>query len=212
MDTPETGERLSGGNMSAVVRVSNHGASHVGAMDSDRAPSPRAPSAAWDRLDAMATAAWTLRVEKCLTYLPGTVPRYPFPTWVWEDSVLHAAAKRSWPHSTMKPSASLSAGDVWRLSTHAPAEVICHNDFAPYNFVFDDARDALWRHRLGYGITRPARVGPRTTSHAVLSRSPRPTNADSLPSDVPERRRRLHLLCRAYGRVIDSGQRAGDRC
>ncbi|MGI8953316.1 MAG: phosphotransferase family protein [Nocardioidaceae bacterium] len=201
MDTPETGERLSGGNMSAVVRVSNtvrrtsgpwtptvhRLLEHLQQRGIDWTPWPQG-------LDAEG--------REVLTYLPGTVPRYPFPIWVWEDSVLHAAAAfLAALHDETVGFAQ--PGDVWQLSTHAPAEVICHNDFAPYNFVFDDAR-AL----CGVIDWDTASPGSRVwdVAHLACRLVPlsSPNNADSLSSDVPERRRRLHLLCRAYGGVIEA--------
>jgi len=55
--------------------------------------------------------------------------------------------------NTVDPSFD-TAGGCWQLPVHAPAEVICHNDFTPCNLVFDAGRaiagviawrdDAVW--------------------------------------------------------------------
>ena len=74
-----------------------------------------------------------------LSYLPGTVPAYPMPDWVWTEQVLDDAAHllRSL-HDASVPLAGVTDG--WRSPVRQPAEVVCHNDFAPYNLVFDDGR------------------------------------------------------------------------
>jgi hypothetical protein len=74
-----------------------------------------------------------------LSYLPGTVPAYPMPDWVWTDEVLDDAARLLGRlHDASLPLAGVTEG--WRSPARQPAEVVCHNDFAPYNLVFDDGR------------------------------------------------------------------------
>jgi len=74
-----------------------------------------------------------------LSFLPGVVPNYPLPAWVWADSVLDDAAmllRRL--HDASLPLTGLRDG--WRSPVREPAEVVCHNDFAPYNLVFAGER------------------------------------------------------------------------
>jgi hypothetical protein len=74
--------------------------------------------------------------REVLTYLPGTVPRYPMPTWVWTEGVLLDGGRRL--AELHRASAGFDiAGAVWQIPAHQPAEVICINDVAPYNMVFD---------------------------------------------------------------------------
>ncbi len=72
--------------------------------------------------------------RQVLTYIPGEVPGELLP-WLWADSILDDAASmlRSWHDATVDYCAP---GAAWGLAPRVPAEVICHNDFAPYNCVF----------------------------------------------------------------------------
>ncbi|MEU8159905.1 hypothetical protein ACIP95_03400 [Micromonospora parva] len=103
-----------------------------------------------------------------VSYLPGVVPQYPLPAWVWSREVLIDAGA----HLAHLHQASLGfdvSGAVWQSAVRQPAEVICHNDFAPYNMVFTDGR-LSGCHRLGHGLARPPVVGrgvPRLPAGAV---------------------------------------------
>jgi aminoglycoside phosphotransferase (APT) family kinase protein len=118
------------------------------------------------------------------------------PEWVWADPVLTRAARllRRLHDATEgfdRP------GAVWRLATHAPAEVVCHNDFAPYNLVF--------RHRAPVAVIDfdTSSPGPRAWDLAYVAYRlvplTGPANPDAPASPEPERARRLALLCAGYG-------------
>ena len=76
--------------------------------------------------------------REVLAFIPGEVP-HAMPAWIWSGVVLAevAAALRQWHDATVgfEP-----GGAVWNFAAHEPAEVVCHNDFAPYNCVFRDGR------------------------------------------------------------------------
>ena len=79
--------------------------------------------------------------REVLSYIVGVVPGYPLSEWVWADTVLVAAAQLM--RRIHDASTALVGEDlVWQLPTHHPAEVICHNDFAPYNLVFRNGQEA----------------------------------------------------------------------
>jgi Phosphotransferase enzyme family len=78
------------------------------------------------------------RGREILTFIPGVVP-HEMPEWVWSEVVLTDVARslREWHDATIGFDVAAS---TWGLDAREPAEVICHNDFAPYNCVFRDGR------------------------------------------------------------------------
>jgi hypothetical protein len=71
-----------------------------------------------------------------LEFIEGVVP-HDTPDWLWDRIILGEAAARirEWHNAT--PDFDL-ARTQWLMENHEPKEVICHNDFAPYNCVFRD--------------------------------------------------------------------------
>jgi aminoglycoside phosphotransferase (APT) family kinase protein len=134
--------------------------------------------------------------REVVSFLPGEVPAYPMPGWVWSDTALRAAGAllRRLHDAT---AGFERPGARWRLPAHEPAEVVCHNDFAPYNLVF---RDGLPVAVIDFDTASP---GPRAWDLAYLAYRMVPLTAPGNP-DAParppaERDRRLAALCDAYG-------------
>ena len=188
-------EALPGGNMNDVIRAGN---------------TVRRPAGPWTAtvhkvLDGLRRAGieWVPRPHgideagrEILDYVEGVVPSYPLPEWVWEDSFLEAAGGRL--REFHDATADLTMVDpVWQVSGHEPVEVICHNDFAPYNFV---CRDGRFAGVIDWDAMSP---GPRIWDVAYLAYRlcplAAPTNPDGLPGDNPsEQGRRLGLLLSSY--------------
>jgi hypothetical protein len=133
--------------------------------------------------------------REVLSWIDGEVPGYPMPDWVWSEAVLTRAARmlREYHDAT----AGFPASGPWQLPAHEPAEVICHNDFAPYNLVFRDGRPA---GAIDFDAASP---GPRVWDLAYLAYRLVPLTAPENP-DVPltpeaTRAARLAALCAAYG-------------
>jgi aminoglycoside phosphotransferase (APT) family kinase protein len=132
-------ELLTGGHMNTVVRVGD---------------TVRRPAGAWTptvhRLLCHARergVGWAPVPRgydevgrEVLSYISGDVP-HEMPEWVWSEVVLTdvARALRQWHDATSRFDL---VGAVWSSEAHEPGEVICHNDFAPYNCVFRDGRFA----------------------------------------------------------------------
>jgi phosphotransferase family enzyme len=187
---------LIGGNMSAVVRRGGfvHRTSgpwtptihrllnHLAAHGLDWVPTPGG-------LDELG--------REIVTFIPGTVLHDPMPAWAWDDAIMVEVATRL----AVMHDATTSYDDPdasWQLPGHEPREVVCHNDFVPYNMVFNAG------HRMvGVIDWDTASPGPRVWDLAYLAYRlvplSAPGNPDSLDSSLAERRRRLNLLCHAYG-------------
>jgi hypothetical protein len=100
--------------------------------------------------------------RELLTFIPGTVVQYPLPAWAWTDAVLVDAAAHL--AATHRATSDFDiVGGCWQLPSHAPIEVVCHNDFAPYNLVFDS--HAICR-RHDWDTASP---GPRVWDLACLA-------------------------------------------
>lgn len=130
-------EELAGGNVAKVVRIGD---------TVRRSAGPWTPTI--QRLLAHVRAKGLLWVpeplgldeagREVLSFLPGTVP-HDMPEWIWTEQVLKdvARALREWHDATV----DFSAPDArWGLPPTSPREVICHNDFAPYNCIFSGSR------------------------------------------------------------------------
>ena len=156
---------------------------HLRARGVDWVPEPRG-------VDARGRAA--------VSWVEGEVPAYPMPDAVWAPAVLERAARmlRALHDAT---GGFDRAGRVWALPAREPAEVICHNDFAPYNLAF---RDGLPAGAIDFEAAAP---GPRAWDLAYLAYRLVPLAAPGNP-DLPasadaERAARLADLCAAYGSI-----------
>jgi hypothetical protein len=109
------------------------------------------------------------QAREVLTFVPGTVPQDPMPPWVWTDAVLiDAAARLSALHGAGCDFDA--AGGCWQVPVHAPAEVICHNDFAALQPRLRLQPRDRRRHRRGHRVARSSRMGrclPRLPARAA---------------------------------------------
>jgi len=146
---------LAGGNLTRVVRIGDtvrRGAgpwtplvhellAHVRARGFEYAPKPMG-------LDDVG--------REVLSYISGdTIVGHPWPEWVWSDSLLiesvHALRDFHTAVSDFRPAEVESRLGCVPLEFD---QIVCHNDFAPYNCVFRNGRlagvidwDVIWAGR-----------------------------------------------------------------
>lgn len=129
--------------------------------------------------------------REIVEFLPGTVPAYPMPRWVWQRPALTSSADLL--RRFHDASASADRAGPWRFEPREPAEVVCHSDFAPYNLVFRDGR------AVGVIDLDFASPGPRIWDLAHLAYRVVPLSTDRADGfDDDERLDRLEALLRAY--------------
>ena len=137
--------------------------------------------------------------REILSYLEGEVPVYPAPPELWSEEMLEGVARllRRLHDATV----GLEVPDGgWREGAAAPegGEVVCHNDVAHYNTVFQAGRPVAF---IDWDFAAP---GPRAWDVAVAAYRFVPLVPDQgaaelgavLPVDRPGRLRRF---CDAYG-------------
>jgi aminoglycoside phosphotransferase (APT) family kinase protein len=188
---------LTGGNMTPVVRVGDtvrRGAGpwtptihallrHLRANGFDQVPEPLG-------IDE--------RGREIISFLPGRVGTYPLPDYVLSDQTLDTVARtlRAFHDATQG-----FEGGPWQWPAHEPVEVICHNDWAPYNMLFEDGR---LTGIIDWDLASP---GPRVRDmgYAAYRFVPLtdPANPDVTNPGVAEQARRLARLCDAYGKDIE---------
>lgn len=193
----DEGEVLAGGNSNVVTRVG---------QTVRRSSGPWTP-AVHELLNVLREAGIKEVPEalgmdpsgrEVLSFIPGDAGHYPLPGWVWDRSVLQdAGALLRRIHDA---SLELAGADLeWQLPTHLPAEVVCHNDAAPYNMLFQDG------HLVGFIDFDTASPGPRVWDFAYLAYRlvPIGENGGSAAPDDDERMERLDTLIDAYGLPFD---------
>lgn len=143
-----TGEVLSGGAMNAPVRSGDRVRRaarestatihrllrHVRERGIDWVPEPISLDGDWE----------------VVSFIEGEVP-HEMPCWVWSENTLREVARRMrlWHDATAD---FPPEGAVWGFSTGEKAEVICHDDFAPYNCVF---RDGAFAGLIDFDLCAP---------------------------------------------------------
>jgi hypothetical protein len=189
-------EILSGGNMTTVVRVGDtvrrtagpwtptiHAfLCHLRASGFDLVPEP---------------LGMDDRGREILSLLPGEPATYPLPQFAWSDETLHAVATTLRTYHDASASFDPPPDARWQWPAAEPAEVICHNDFAPYNLMFEG-------HRLTGVIDLDlASPGPRVrdVAYAAYRFVPLtdPANPDTPFRGAPQQVSRLTSFCLSYG-------------
>ena len=136
--------------------------------------------------------------REMLTFVAGEIGHYPLPDYMWSDTVLVAVARLLRDYHAATRDYLPPPEACWLLPAVYPPEVICHNDFAPYNMVF---RDGLPRAIIDFDTAAP---GSRIwdVAYAAYRFVPLSYAPDMVArglADVAEQRRRLHLFCDGYG-------------
>ncbi len=132
--------------------------------------------------------------REVLSFRPGVVAGYPLPDWLWAPRILTDAGRLL--RRLHDATTTFDRSDaVWQLPGHEPAEVVCHNDVAPYNLVFTDGR------LTGLIDFDTASPGPRIWDFAYLAYRLVPFVGDAGPAAPPDpvRDDRLAELTAAYG-------------
>jgi hypothetical protein len=188
-------EILAGGNMTAVVRVGD---------TVRRTAGPWTPTIhafmRHLRASGFETVPEPLGIDdhgrEIISFLPGAPATYPLPDFAWSDATLADVAK------ALRAFHDASLGFVpppdgcWQWPAHEPVEVVCHNDFAPYNLMFEDGR------LTGVIDLDLASPGPRVwdmgyTAYRFVPLTD-PANPDAPFPGVDEQARRLAAFCAAY--------------
>jgi Ser/Thr protein kinase RdoA (MazF antagonist) len=135
------------------------------------------------------------RGREIVRFIPGTVPNYPLPPYAWHERTLVDAARvlRSLHDAT---AGYADPAARWRQPAHGQ-EVICHNDFAPYNMVFRDGRLA---GLIDFDMASPGSplwdLAYLAYRLAPLSA---PENIEAGPFATEQQLARLRTLVDAYG-------------
>ena len=190
---------LDGGNVTPVVRVGD---------TVRRIPGPWSP-AVHSLLGHLAGQGFAgaprflgidAQGREILSFIAGEVGQYPLPAYMWSDAALTGAARLLRRYHDATLDFVPPPGAHWQIvyPDATQHEVICHNDFAPYNVVYVDQQP---RAIIDFDLAGP---GPRLwdLAYAVYRFVPLSYDADIRElglSDLAWQSRRLPLFCAAYG-------------
>lgn len=139
--------------------------------------------------------------RETLSFMPGSTE---FPMDLWKnDKILLASAKMLRKFHDASAGFSEFESDVWAFTYQGdkPNEVICHNDFAPYNLIFNDGGTPT--AIIDFDLCGP---GPRLRDLAYLAYWVVPLSFQSADDmgrlgsvDLAIDSKRLKTICEAYG-------------
>lgn len=194
-------QALVGGNMSTVVRVG----------DTVRRHQERSSRAVHELLLFLDRAEFSgsprfLGIDEhgreILAFIPGEVgcAPYPLPAYMWSMESLVEAARLLRRFHDVAASFVPSPDAVWRYGHGRPSvnEIVCHNDIAPYNTVFQDGRPVAF---IDWDLAGPAEPID-DIAHALIYFLPATPEHDAENAGVPEPARwqgRVRAFCDAYG-------------
>lgn len=134
--------------------------------------------------------------REILQYIDGdTHPGWPepAPAWVTDDDHLAESARLMRRYHDLVEGFEPPAEARWRLVAPTAHEIICHNDWAPWNALFRDRHLAVI---VDWDMAGP---GTRIWDLANTAYSWVPLLSESAAFAIDERARRLRLFCDAYG-------------
>ena len=80
------------------------------------------------------------RGREIISLLRGAPATYPLPDFVWTEATLTSVAHGLRTFHDASVGFAPPPDARWRWPPQEPAEVICRNDFAPYNLLFEGGR------------------------------------------------------------------------
>ena len=194
--TPDDGEEvLAGGDMTAVVRVGD---------TVRRTAGPWTPTVHAFMRHLRASGFGLIpeplgideRGREIISLLPGAPASYPLPDFAWSDATLTAVAQALRRFHDASVGFTAPADGRWQWPAHTPTQVICHNDFAPYNLMFQDGR------LTGVIDLDLASPGPRVWDMAYTAYRfvplTDPDNPDAPFPGADAQAQRLAAFCAAY--------------
>ncbi len=192
----ESGENLVDGNSNQVIRQGNTVLRHMGTW-SPFVHQLLAYLTANQFTESPVFLGQSEGRER-LSFIEGEVGNYPLKPYMQSDAVLIEAAKLLRRFHDLTQNFSLSAEAEFQLPVSGVHEVICHNDFAPYNCVFKEG------HLAGIIDFDTAAPGTRLwdIAYAVYRFAPLANDQHCLDcgwQPIPDRARRLRLFCDSYG-------------
>jgi hypothetical protein len=117
----------------------------------------------------------------------------PVPDWVTDDGHLAEGARLLRRYHDLVEGFQPPAGARWRMVAPTRPEIICHNDWAPWNALFRERRLAVM---LDWDMAGP---GTRLWDVANSAYSWVPLYSGRRQLGIAEQARRLRLFCDAYG-------------
>ena len=187
-------EPFLGGNLNQAVRVGDTVRRRAGPWTSAVHALLRFLES--ERFDAPRVLGMDERGREILAYLPGKTyweSKDPTPDPAFDEKHLVDAARMLRRYHDVVAGFSPPPDARWRLTAPTAHELICHNDWAPWNALFRDGRVAVM---LDWDLAGP---GSRLWDLANAAYSWAPLISEVRLFGLAERARRVRLFCDAYG-------------